>query len=64
MSNRRPSGTAKRAKSKPVSLHPEQVHFVEKRAGNVGGVSRYFQMLVEYDRKNDIISAKRPAKKI
>jgi hypothetical protein len=55
MKKKRRRESANRAKSKPVSLDPKQVQFVEKRADKVGGVSRYFQMLVDYDRKNDIV---------
>lgn len=47
--------SANRAKSKPVSLYPDQLQFVKKRASYVGSVSRYFQLLVDYDRKNDIL---------
>ena len=47
--------STKRPKSKSVSLDPKLIQFIERRAGYVGGVSRYFQMLVDYDRKNDIV---------
>jgi hypothetical protein len=55
MKKKRPRASANRPKSKPVSLTPNQVQFVEKRAAHVGGLSRYFQMLVDFDRKNDVV---------
>lgn len=45
----------KKAKAKTVSLYPDQWKYVENRAGKAGSRSKYFQLLAEFDRANDLL---------
>ena len=45
-----------KAKARAISLHPHQNKFVEQRAFTAGvTVSRYFQLLSELDRRENIL---------
>lgn len=47
----------KKAKSTPVSLYEDQIQFAQKRGDVVGSVSKYFQILADYDREHNILPA-------
>lgn len=45
----------KKAKAKTVSLYPDQWKYVDSRANKAGNRSKYFQLLAEFDRANDLL---------
>lgn len=49
---------SKRAMARPISLYPHQKQFAEKRAFQANmSLSRYIQILIEIDRKTNVLAA-------
>jgi hypothetical protein len=54
---RHKSESHRKAVTKPISLYPQQVNHARERAKQAGSISRYFQLLAEYDKRHNILSA-------
>lgn len=48
---------SKKAVTRPISLFPAQLTFANSRANSAGNFSRYIQLLVDYDKKHNILPA-------